>query len=293
MYVDVLLLTNFIFNFYLLWLTSLLAREGKTLNRIALGAFLGALFSLTVFFPELKFFVFWKLFFSLLMTWSVFWPCTLFHGLKILGIFYLVTFITGGVILAFAYFVVEEAWFLRPGIMLIPTPGFLTVLLSLTVVILLARFTWLGIWDLKGKKSWKGQVTIRDNGQEQIVSALIDTGNRLREPISGTPVIVIYYQELSSIIKGLPELEEEKGKAKLLMLTNYMAEILGSGLCLIPYSSLGNTSSFIPGFRPEEVIITTGETTKEWNRGQVIIGLSPEKLFGDGIKALVHPELIL
>ncbi len=296
MYADVLIIVNFLFNYYLLWLTSLLTRARKPFYRLSLGAFIGSLFSLTLFFPEFPLVTLGKIIFSLLMILAVFRPLTLLQFVKTTGVFYLATFLTAGTVLALLYFFSTESPVVKAGvrILYIPTLSFTPLVLSFAVILILSRFTWMGLWDLKRMSSWKGRVTIRINDKEKTLSALVDTGNNLREPVSGSPVIIMNYQELSSLVEIFSFSENEAEGKGMFQLANNIAELSNTGLYLIPYTSLGKKEGLLPGFRPDEVEIFAGGKHRKWSKGQVIVGLSPSKVSGDNsIQALIHPELIL
>ena len=72
-------------------------------------------------------------------------------------------------------------------------------------------------------------VCVRQPGSEARFEALIDTGNRLREPISGLPVVIAEEQLLADV---LPE--------------------AGRGMRHIPYGGLGGCG-FLEAFRPMEL----------------------------------------
>ncbi len=86
---------------------------------------------------------------------------------------------------------------------------------------------------------------------EVSLQALLDTGNQLREPISGAPVIIAREEEL------LPLLEESR-RAALLRSRHLPAELrlveLGGGFRLLPYRTVDG-EGFLLAFRPEAVYV--------------------------------------
>ncbi len=289
MYVDVLLLVNFLFNLFILTVTSYLSQLVKPFRRLLMGAMLGSLFSLTVIYTVPG--ILLKLLFSFLMILASFWPFSLPKGLKIWGFFYLVTFLTGGTILAFAYLFQGEVSFFR-GALCVADITYLCTVAALAVVLLLVRSSWLTFTETKRTAAWRGKVTIRHKEKEVRLEALIDTGNKLREPVTGMPVIVVYYGEVKSLFEDNIDLEREKIDSA--RLTERLIEHTAQGIYIIPFVALGGKNGFLPGFRPEEVAVTLGSEEKRWRKGQVIVGLSPEKIPGDGsFEALVNPGLII
>lgn len=80
------------------------------------------------------------------------------------------------------------------------------------------------------------KIRIEHNGRSCTVTAKADTGNALREPFSGLPVIVCAREELSQL-----SLETE-------------AAPLPPGMRLVPFSSLGG-KGVLPAFRPDRVVL--------------------------------------
>ncbi len=293
MYADILIGINFLFNFFLLWLTSLAARSGKHLARIALGALAGAFFSLALISPgTIPAYII--ILFPLLMVFVTFYPFAPIQGIKLTGIFYLISLLSCGVLMAAQFVLGGETFVLGSGAFLISSPSLMLVIISFALVAALVRITWVGLSRLKHMGSWQGQVTVRKGGKEKTMQALVDTGNNLREPVSGSPVIVVYYKELLSLFEGLNFLKEDSGGGKLMQLTNNLSASVGSGIYIIPYRSLGKEGGYLPGFRPEEVVVSVGERSRIWGKGQVVICLSPDRVSVESPSlALVHPELIL
>ena len=111
------------------------------------------------------------------------------------------------------------------------------------------------------------RVRIVGESGEQILSAVLDTGNTLTEPISGAPVSVIqeaYFRELWS------------------------AE--PPGLRVIPYHSIGRKRGILRAYPVPELWI---ETDGIWKRCEnVYLAVSGEELAGEEIALLLHPALL-
>ena len=121
---------------------------------------------------------------------------------------------------------------------------------------------------------------------------MIDSGNILKEPITGTPVIVVestlleealpreILNNLEKIIGG--DLEGIKEETKKEYLTR---------LKLIPYSSLGKQNGMLVGIKPEYIEIENEEQIKKIEN--VIIGIYNKSLTKKGeYRALVGIELL-
>lgn len=135
-------------------------------------------------------------------------------------------------------------------------------------------------------------IKIKINGIELETIAMIDSGNILKEPITGTPVIVVestlleeampreILNNLENIIGG--DFEGVKEDIKKEYLTR---------LKLIPYSSLGKQNGMLVGIKPEYIEIENEEQIKKIEN--VIIGIYNKSLTKKGeYRALVGIELL-
>ena len=65
----------------------------------------------------------------------------------------------------------------------------------------------------------------------------------------------------------------------------------GTGIRLIPFSSLGRENGMLVGFKPDSAYITENEAEREI--GNIIVGIYNGRLAGDkSYSALLNPEII-
>lgn len=155
---------------------------------------------------------------------------------------------------------------------------------SLGALVLTAGGAW-GIfrWGL-GRLSRQGggiaQVTIVLAGRRAALTAMRDTGNTLRDPISGQAVLVADGRLLERL---LPELhagpEELRRPAALVERTERLYPALRPRL--LPYQAVGVDRGMLLCLRPEEVQI-------EGKREAMLVAFSPSPVSGgDGYEALL------
>ncbi|MCQ2559801.1 MAG: sigma-E processing peptidase SpoIIGA [Clostridia bacterium] len=123
------------------------------------------------------------------------------------------------------------------------------------------------------------QIRFSLNGREISLDAWLDSGNCLREPFSGFPVVIVEYQAVRDILPAaLQSWLENSSKEELEPWT---------GLRLIPFRSLGQEGGVLPGLQADWL---------EWGQlrtPQVFIGISEMALDAQGrYQALLNPRTI-
>jgi hypothetical protein len=135
---------------------------------------------------------------------------------------------------------------------------------------------------------YKLKIKINDKTVE--VNALLDTGNKLKDPITLVPVIVIEKQKLYNF---LPEEILENidkiigGDSDKLIEENikYMSKFR-----VIPYNSIGKQNGLMLGFKADEVKIIIDE--EERTIKNTIIGIFNQSFNSQTYSALISLEII-
>ena len=97
--------------------------------------------------------------------------------------------------------------------------------------------------------------------------ALVDSGNRLREPESKKPVSVISYEDCQGFCERI------------------------SGILYIPYRAVGTRKGVLPGIIFERMEIQVGEECLEIDRP--VVAVTKEPLSGNGDFSMLLPESLL
>ena len=142
------------------------------------------------------------------------------------------------------------------------------------------------------KKDMYCNIKIKLNNEEIKTKAMIDSGNMLKEPITGTPVIVVE----STLLEGAMPHEILKNLEKIIGgdfkgINEKIKKEYITKLKLIPYSSLGKTNGMLLGIKPEFIEIEKEENFEKIDN--VIIGIYNKSLTKKGeYRALVGIELL-
>jgi stage II sporulation protein GA (sporulation sigma-E factor processing peptidase) len=154
--------------------------------------------------------------------------------------------------------------------------------LSLGVLILTAGGSYgLISWGLGRLMQHGGdveQVELTLLGKTLRLTALHDTGNTLKDPLSGCPVLVTDWQVLASLIPGLSQAAFSSPQDLVTRLRETKPELSPR---LIPYKTVGVGHGLLLALRPEEVKISGKQET-------LLIAFSPVAVSdGGGYQALL------
>lgn len=291
-YIDIVLIENLIMNYIILFATSIVLKLKVKHMRIIIASLLGAIYSIVAYIDFLKMYsnIIMKIILSILIAYIAFNPQNIKKMWKDLAVFYLISFVFGGVALALIYIVKPQDILMKKGLFLGIYP-LKTIILGAIVSFFIIIIVFKMLKNRISKKDMFCNIEIKINNQLIKTNAMIDTGNFLREPITNTPVIVI---EHTLLYKCIPEeilnnLENIIGGDFTAVPQNLKEEYI-SKLKLIPYSSLGKQNGMLLGIKPDYSKIITEEEEKEVN---VLIGIYNKSLTKRGeYRALIGVEIL-
>lgn len=258
-YVDMLFLLNLIANYLLLLAAGRMAGAALYRWRIGLGAALGALYSVLVFFPG--------------MGWMSHWPCKLVSGVLMALIGYggerellriSVLFFGASAGLAGAVLGLE----LLGNVSLTLDHGVFYSQLDLRLLLLLfvACYFVLSLFFRRVGRHSGGELVKLEltlDGGTAVLTALRDTGHTLTDPINNRPVVVAYGKSLAGLLPDWADPSEPVQSVKL-------CHDQGSRQArLIPYRAVGVDCGMLLALR------THGVTADGKSLGALMVALSP------------------
>jgi len=293
-YGDIIIIQNIIINYTILWLTAYFSKFKTNKVKIILASFTGACYAILIYFPLLNFLnnLSMKLCLSVLMIFIVFTPFKIKVFLKSLAIFYLISFIFGGIGFALICMTNTRGIVSKGIFHLYDFPlglFFLTCILGFFII----KYSW----DLIRKKGLnKSIITVLNifiDGNQVEILTLFDTANFLYEPISKLPVIIVEYDFVKEILPldikkvFIDNLERD---------FNLISEIIKESEWLqrfriIPFSSIGEQNGLLIGFKTDRITYFYKKEKKEIDN--VIMAIYKNHLSEDGeYNALIHPEVL-
>jgi len=274
LYADLLFFINFSMDYLILSIVSRGLHKGK---RMVLCSFFGGIYGvLSVIFSVLNN-PFFQFLIGAMMVLISYQPKTVLQFLKFYFLFLAVAFLIGGIL----YHILTNSGqgFVINGVFYFD--------FSIVQFILLFFCCW--IFLTVGSKLYHRfynngikNVKIRNQGKEIWLCALIDTGCQLHEPITGFPVMIAEYDEISEVLSE--ELQGFVGKT--------IVGPIPEPVYQVPFSTVKEGNGLMTAFRPEQITIVSENNQLVLNR--VLVGIVKRKLSDDqSYTALLNPSMII
>lgn len=281
-YLDVILMENLCMNFIILFATGLIGKMKIKQIRIIISSLLGGIYAILSFIPILEIYsnFILKIILSITMIYIAFNPKSFKQLLKQLILFYLVSFAFGGCAFCLLYFIRPQDILMRNGYLTGTYPikiAFLGGIVGFVIVNIAFKL----VKNRVSKKDMFCDIEIYLRQKSVTIKAMIDTGNLLKDPISGMPVIVVEKRELEELIPkeiidnlniiltgGDKEFVEPESR-------EYLPKFR-----VIPFSSLGKQNGLLLGFIADKIIIKLDETEKELEK--IMVGIYDKYLTKNG-----------
>lgn len=293
-YIDVVFLENLVMNSIILVASGIILKKKMKWIRIILASSLGAIYTIIGYISVLEIYsnLILKVILSILIIYIAFNPQTVKQLWKDILIFYLTSFVFGGVAFALIYVVKPQDILMKNGLFLGTYP-LKTVLLAAIVAFIIIIAAFAIVKTKFSKKDMFCDVEVELNNKIIKTRAMIDTGNLLKEPITNTPVIVVEHTLLYECVPKeiLDNLESILG-GELVKIPEEVRNEYISKLKLIPFASLGKQNGMLVGIKADNLKIIQDDQEKE--NKNVIIGIYNKSLTKRGeYRALVGMDLII
>ena len=237
-YLDTFFLVNCLMNYLVISLHCLIRKRKVSTGRILLGAAVGALAAILVIVLRVK--TMWLLVILcqvvnlMFLMWIIYGAMTIRMMALNLILYYVISFlVSGGILMIFELLPVRT----------IPYAAFLIIVVGMYHVVKYL-LTWFTNYRIKMSHCFATQLHYRN--QCITTTGYLDTGNQLREPISGERVSVVDFEfvkplfaeeELRCIVNYLNLLQEQQPNELHLR--------------LIPYHSIGKKNGYLVAFQAD------------------------------------------
>lgn len=241
-YGEYLFLENFITGLVLLFFTGRISGERIRFFRLLAAACLCGIYAFSLFavVPAVISLT-GRLVFSVTVSWIAFekarWKRLFFNA----GLFLVVTFLYGGITIAILGMFTLQGAFGAEGVYL-PAVTYFTVTAA---AIASALVMWLAADMIRARRRQqrtKTEVTLRFGEKSFCLTGFVDSGNFLKEPLTGKPVAVVRQSVMDRILKNCRD-----------KTVRYIA---------VPYSSVGTARGIMDGYRIDS-LTAEGKTIRK------------------------------
>ena len=254
-YLDVVFILNYFFDFILLLSVSILLKRNTKLYHILLGSLIGSISIIFLFMDinNIELFIY-KLIISILMTITSFNYVSFKHTLKNIVYLYILSIFLGGIL-----YLINNSFDYHNGLVFYHNGLSINIILIVLITPVLLYFY---IKNLKYYKNtynnyYKLEIYINNKVIKSI--SYLDTGNTLVSPISNKPII---------------------------LLNNKDPVFNNMYYHLIPYNTIKD-NGFIKCYKPDKVYIEG-----IGNKYNVLIGIIDNKINIDGVDSILNVNLL-
>ena len=273
----------------LLWMVGQISAVKAKWGRLVLGGAVGGLFQLLIMVNQASgglvnpwigsplVFVFLV---PALMVGLAFFPIKLKGVFNLLGYFYLLSFLLSGIhwgidSLNRRYFQLEINFWWR-------------FWAHLALIFILGELGW----GVVHRKVWDRiclyPIQINWDGNELNLNALLDTGNRLYDPLTKVPVVII---EFSQVKQLLPNEVVDLIEKMFRRVVDWESNTFGREGSDLPFKSIGKEHGILIGFRPDSLKIW--QKQQAFSNNHVVVGIYNNQLSPEGaFHALIPPTLL-
>lgn len=287
-YLDVIFLENVLMNYIIVFATGVVMKNECKKWRIFGASLIGALYTVAMYLNVIPIYsnFFMKIALSVVIIFIAFKPKSVKMLVKDLVIFYLVSFVFGGCVFALMYFLKPQMAQIRNGVFVGAYP-LKVALIGGFVSFVIVQISFKLVKNKLSKRDTIYEVEIVLDNKSSKVRALLDTGNLLKDPITGFPVVVVEHKCLSSVISVeiLNSIDKILGGEIDDLANNTEFNKTISRFRMIPFSSLGKQNGLLLGIKVDNVNIILDEKIESISN--VIVGIYDKSFTKNGLYSAI------
>ena len=276
-YLDIIFLENVLMNYIIIFTTGMILKNEFKRKNVLLASCIGAIYSIFMYLNILKITsnFLMKIILSVIIIKIAFNPKKRKNLLKYLVIFYLVSFIFGGCIFALMYIVKPQFVQIRNG-MFVGTYPIKIAIAGGLVAYVVTQISFKMVKTKINKKDMIYAIEIFYKEKSVKLKGLLDTGNLLKDPITGNPVIIVQKDKLINLFSQNILNNIEKILGGDVKFTIEEDEDIFLKVRILPFSSIGNENGMLVGIKVDYINILIDETNKKMK--DVIVGIYNKKI---------------
>lgn len=296
LYLDVVWILNLLIDACLLKLTALMLKRRMSRVRFWLGALTASSIVLLLFSPFAVLVAqpFGKLLFSALIIAITFGFSRLSVFIQNLAAFYFTAFAIGGGLFALHYFFQDSSLYSENHFLTTMSYGDPISWIAVVTGFPLLWFFSKKRLDQTAVRKWRSangaKISVRIIGSTVHARGIIDSGNHLHDPLTGTPVMFMQYAACREILP--PVFAELVREEEPFNLPAGLTDEWKSRLTWIPYRSVDGQTKYRVAIRPDQVLVAHEGKLIECRRA--LIALTEHTLSTSGdFDSILHPDMLL
>lgn len=292
-YIDVIFFENLIMNCIILYATSIILKIKVKVIRLLISSAIGALYAIILYISKMSIYnsLISKTILAVIMLYIAFKPQNIKKLCKEILIFYLTSFVFGGVALYLIYFINPKQISIKNG-MFAGENILKIIILGGIVAFIVIKISFKIIKTKMNSKDMFCDIHIQIGDKNIRTKAMLDTGNLVKEPITNIPVIIVESSLLYEILpKEILNNLDNILKGDLTNIPEEIQEQYLPKLRCIPFSSLGKQNGMLLGIRAEKLEVSKDDEVKVTKN--IIVGIYEKSLTKRGeYRALIGIELV-
>lgn len=282
-YADVLIFLNTFVNYFIIHITSLIAKNDARFWRQILASCIGALFSLCIFIPVDNIVI--EMLIRLIASCVIVLCCygfkTIKNFLRLMAIFYVVSFLYVGIMMGLWFLFKTSKIVINSGVVYFDVSPIILIVSTLISYFIIKIYR--RISDRHADSAQRCKLNIKYNNSSISIDAMVDSGHSLTDLFTAAPVIVVDKKSINDLL-GQKEYQLILGNGDL------TDSKIKDRYRLIPYRSIGG-QGLLPAFRCDTAeIIIKKEVVKNINKP--IVAISNVDL-GEDYSAIISPEMLM
>lgn len=294
-YIDVVFLVNFVLDAMLLWTTAWILKRKLRISRIVLGGLVGAVYALVMFVPLLSLLTTWwgKALASVVMVYVAIPRKSLLDMVRLLSMFYCVSFIFAGAAVALGYAIpgtsISHSIALGNGGLIFQTSSeTLALMVAIPLAVYALQRLMASMKRGMQKVDFLCEVTAYFGSQSISFTGIIDSGNGLYDPVSTRPVSFVDVDVLCPVLPKELRVAVKQGKD---LLTSIAQLATTASFTLVPFQGASGRGLTI-AIRPDKVVLRSNRRT--WTcHDKHLFAVFPGSLSSDdAFHAILHMDIM-
>ena len=275
-------------NIIILYTTSIILKVKPKVIRIITASLIGSIYAIIAYTTEISIYtsIISKWILAIVIVYIAFNPQTVKKMCKQVLIFYLTSFVFGGVALYLIYFLKPQEIFIKNGVY-VGKYVLKVIFLGAIIAFIIVNISFKLIKTKINSKDMYCKIKVFIDEKVIQTIAMIDTGNLAKEPITNRPVVIIENNLLEEVLP-----KEICNNVENILSGNLdgVPEKYIPRLRCIPFSSLGKQNGMLLGIKADGIEVDFEEEKK--CSKDVIIGVYDKSLTKKGeYRALIGLEL--